>query len=181
VKTYTIHRGTVRSNKALFTHRLGIYDRQDRARDALALATHGLIEAEKHTAGVDELVVKHGSDGLYGQAIKYAKQEEAARSLELRAAQAEIKAASARANEASKMHLVEFVAPYVPVKSSRVHPALKTCTSPRRAARAKQRALIASYCSHQSMPDHPARGGHDYLRTPRASCRPQHVGPRGGL
>lgn len=32
-------------------------------------------------------------------------------------------------------NVVKFVPPYVPAKASRVYPALKTCTSPRRAAR----------------------------------------------
>ena len=40
--------------------------------------------------------------------------------------------------------LPKFVPPYVPVKASRVYPALKTCTSPRRAAIARQRALFAA-------------------------------------
>ena len=34
----------------------------------------------------------------------------------------------------------KFVPPYVPIKASRVFPALKTCTSPRRAAIARQRS-----------------------------------------
>jgi len=42
------------------------------------------------------------------------------------------------------MHLVTFVPPYVPAKASRAYPALKTCTSPRRAAIACQRALFSA-------------------------------------
>jgi len=97
----------------------------------------------------------------------------------------ELRSATARADEASKMHLVSFVPPYVPAKASRVYPALKTCTSPRRAAKTRQRAVVASYCSYlrgrlarphagdadggdgrmiHGMHDHPARGSHDYLR-----------------
>jgi hypothetical protein len=34
----------------------------------------------------------------------------------------------------------KFVPPYVPAKGARVYPALKTCTSPRRAAIARQRS-----------------------------------------
>lgn len=34
----------------------------------------------------------------------------------------------------------KFVPPYVPIKASRVFPALKTCTSPRRAAKARQQS-----------------------------------------
>ena len=34
----------------------------------------------------------------------------------------------------------KFVPPYVPAKASRVFPALKTCTSPRRAAKARQQS-----------------------------------------
>ena len=41
-------------------------------------------------------------------------------------------------------NVVKFVPPYVPAKASRVYPALKTCTSPRRAAIARQRALFAA-------------------------------------
>lgn len=143
--TYTIHRGTVRSSFALYRHTMAIYRRHTLANEALGKATHGLIEAEKHVAGVEELVVEYGGDGLYGQALKYAQREETARSVELRAAQSELKNATARASEAGKMHLVPFVPPYVPVKASRAFPALKTCTSPRRAARVRRRAMLASF------------------------------------
>jgi hypothetical protein len=138
--TYTIHRGTVRSSFALYHHTMAIYRRHTWANEALGKATLGLVEAEKHTAGVEELVVKYGSDGLYGKALTYAQREQAARSVELRAAQSELKNATARADEASKMHITPFVPTYIPTKASRVFPALKTCTSPRRAAIARQRS-----------------------------------------
>ena len=41
-------------------------------------------------------------------------------------------------------NVVKFVPPYVPAKASRVYPALKTCTSPRRAAITRQRALFVA-------------------------------------
>ena len=104
--TYTIHRGTVRTSEALFTHRLGIYERQDRAR-------FNLSALDRHSPA------RH-------------------------AAETEIKNATARAEEASKMHLVPFVPPYVPAKASRVFQGLKSCTSPRRADIARQRALFAA-------------------------------------
>ena len=106
MKTYTIHRGTVRSSFALYHHVMPIYARHERARVALA-------EAE-------------------------------ANGIVVRGERAELKNATARADEASKMHLVPFIAPYVPAKASRVYPALKTCTSPRRAAIARQRALFVA-------------------------------------
>ena len=99
--TYTIHRGTVRTSEALFTHRLGIYERQDRAR-------FNLSALDRHSPA------RH-------------------------AAETEIKNATARAEEASKMHLVPFVPPYVPAKASRVFQGLKSCTSPRRRVRAMMR------------------------------------------
>jgi len=52
----------------------------------------------------------------------------------------EFRAATARAERAREMSLVPFAAPYVPVKGSRVFPALKTCTSPRRAASLRVKA-----------------------------------------
>ena len=97
MKTYTIHRGTVRSAFALYHHVMPIYARHERARVALA-------EAE-------------------------------ANGIVVRGERAELKNATARADEARTMHLVPFIAPYVPAKASRVFPALKTCTSPRRAAK----------------------------------------------
>ena len=106
MKTYTIHRGTVRSPFALYHHVMPIYARHERARVALA-------EAE-------------------------------ANGIVVRGERAELHAATTRAEEASKMHLVPFVPPYVPAKASRVYPALKTCTSPRRAAIARQRALFVA-------------------------------------
>ena len=106
MKTYTIHRGTVRSSFALYHHVMPIYARHERARVALA-------EAE--------------ANGIVA-----------------RGERAELRAATARADEARKMHLVPFVAPYVPAKASRVYPELKTCTSPRRADIASQRALFAA-------------------------------------
>ena len=95
MKTYTIHRGTVRSSFALYHHVMPIYARHERARVALA-------EAD-------------------------------AKGIVVRGERREFRAASARADEARKMHLVPFVPPYVPAKASRVYPALKTCTSLRRA------------------------------------------------
>ena len=106
MKTYTIHRGTVRSPFALYHHVMPIYARHERARVALA-------EAE-------------------------------ANGIVVRGERAELKNATARADEARTMHLVPFIAPYVPAKASRVYPALKTCTSPRRAAITRQRALLAA-------------------------------------
>ena len=106
MKTYTIHRGTVRSSFALYHHVMPIYARHERARVALA-------EAE-------------------------------ANGIVVRGERREFRAASARADEARTMHLVQFVPPYVPAKASRVYPALKTCTSPRRAAITRQRALLAA-------------------------------------
>ena len=97
MKTYTIHRGTVRSPFALYHHVMPIYARHERARVALA-------EAE-------------------------------ANGIVVRGERREFRAASARADEASKMHLVPFVPAYVPAKASRVYPVLKTCTSRRRAAK----------------------------------------------
>ena len=105
MKTYTIHRGTVRSLFAFYHHVMPIYARHERARVALA-------EAE--------------ANGIVA-----------------RGERAELRAATARADEARKMHLVPFVAPYVPAKASRVYPALKTCTSPRRALRMKGRVALA--------------------------------------
>ena len=106
MKTYTIHRGTVRSSFALYHHVMPIYARHERARVALA-------EAD-------------------------------AKGIVVRGERAELKNATARADEARTMHLVPFIAPYVPAKASRVYPALKTCTSPRRAAITRQRALLAA-------------------------------------
>ena len=106
MKTYTIHRGTVRSSFALYHYVMPIYARQARARAALES----------------------------GEAV----------GVVIRGERAELHAATARAEEASKMHLVPFVPPYVPAKASRVYPALKTCTSPRRAAITRQRALLAA-------------------------------------
>ena len=82
----------------------------------------------------------------------YARQARARAALEsgeavgvvIRGERAELHAATARAEEASKMHLVPFVPPYVPAKASRAFPGLKTCTSPRRAAIARQRALFVA-------------------------------------
>ena len=72
---------------------------------------------------------------LWAKMLAHAERLTAERGTILRAAQSELKTAAARADEASKMHLVPFVPPYVPTKASRVYPALKTCTSPRRAAK----------------------------------------------
>ena len=106
MKTYTSHRGTVRSPFALYHHVMPIYARHERARVALA-------EAD-------------------------------AKGIVVRGERREFRAASARADEARTMHLVPFIAPYVPAKASRVYPALKTCTSPRRRVRAMMRAGIVA-------------------------------------
>ena len=124
-KTYTIHRGTVRSSEALFTHRLGIYERQDRARAALAEANGDLAHAKQVCIAVG---------GAHVCLIPDERRIERHETVVSRA-KTELKNATARAEETSKMHIVTFVPPYVPVKASRVYPALKTCTSPRRAAK----------------------------------------------
>jgi hypothetical protein len=136
-KTYTIHRGTVRSAFALYHHVMPIYRRHTLANEALGKATAAVIESEKAIAA------RTFDEWQSGEVVKM-KRTAAANAVALRAAQAELKNASARADEASKMHLVPFVPPYVPAKASRVFPALKTCTSPRRAAIASQRALFAA-------------------------------------
>ena len=149
-KTYTIHRGTVRSSFALATHRLGIYERQDRARLALSDANVDLDHAKQVCTLVGDAHVSLVPDE---RRIKFHEAIVAS-------AQTELRNASARADEARKMHLVPFVPPYVPAKASRVYPALKTCTSPRRAAKARQRAVVASFCSYQSTPaDYPGVAG----------------------
>ena len=136
-KTYTIHRGTVRSAFALYHHVMPIYRRHTLANEALGKATAAVIESEKAIAA------RTFDEWQSGEVVKM-KRTAAANAVALRAAQAELKNASARADEASKMHLVPFVPPYVPAKASRVYPALKTCTSPRRAAIARQRALFVA-------------------------------------
>ena len=125
MKTYTIHRGTVRSSFALYHHVMPIYARHGRAEKALTEAT--------------DLVAAENGAKKMGARVAMARGHKPCSAI-LRAAQTELKNATARATEASKMHLVPFVAPYVPAKASRVYPALKTCTSPRRAAIACQRA-----------------------------------------
>ena len=129
MKTYTIHRGTVRSSFALYHHVMPIYARHGRAEKALTEAT-------------DLVAVENGAKKM-GARVAMARGHKPCSAI-LRAAQAELKNATARADDASKMHLVPFIAPYVPAKASRVYPALKTCTSPRRAAIASQRALFAA-------------------------------------
>ena len=129
MKTYTIHRGTVRSSFALYHHVMPIYARHGRAEKALTEAT--------------DLVAAENGAKKMGARVAMARGHKPCSAI-LRAAQAELKNATARADEASKMHLVPFVAPYVPAKASRVYPALKTCTSPRRAAITRQRALLAA-------------------------------------
>ena len=136
-KTYTIHRGTVRSAFALYHHVMPIYRRHTLANEALGKATAAVIESEKAIAA------RTFDEWQSGEVVKM-KRTAAANAVALRAAQAELKNASARADEASKMHLVPFVPAYVPAKASRVYPAMKTCTSPRRAAIASQRALFAA-------------------------------------
>ncbi len=136
-KTYTIHRGTVRSAFALYHHVMPIYRRHTLANEALGKATAAVIESEKAIAA------RTFDEWQSGEVVKM-KRTAAANAVALRAAQAELKNATARADEASTMHLVPFIAPYVPAKASRVYPALKTCTSPRRAAITRQRALLAA-------------------------------------
>lgn len=136
-KTYTIHRGTVRSAFALYHHVMPIYRRHTLANEALGKATAAVIESEKAIAA------RTFDEWQSGEVVKM-KRTAAANAVALRAAQAELKNASARADEASKMHLVPFVPAYVPAKASRVYPVLKTCTSPRRATIACQRALFSA-------------------------------------
>ena len=141
MKTYTIHRGTVRSSFALYHHVMPIYARHERANDALGKATAAVIESESEERRIKSI---SGWDAEKVLMLAHAERLTAERGTILRSAQVELKNATARADEASKMHLVPFVAPYVPAKASRVYPALKTCTSPRRAAIASQRALFAA-------------------------------------
>lgn len=136
-KTYTIHRGTVRSSFALYHHAAAIYRRHALANEALGKATAAVIESEKAIAA-------RTFDGWQSGEFAKMKCTAADNAVSLRAAQAELKNATARADEASKMHLVPFVPPYVHAKAPRVYQALKTCTSPRRAAIARQRALLAA-------------------------------------
>lgn len=140
-KTYTIHRGTVRSAFTLYHHVMPIYARHERANDALGKATAAVIESESEERRIKSI---SGWDAEKVLMLAHAERLTAERGTILRSAQVELKNATARADEASKMHLVPFVAPYVPAKASRVFPALKTCTSPRRAAIARQRALFAA-------------------------------------
>ena len=129
MKTYTIHRGTVRSSFALYHHVMPIYARHGRAEKALTEAT--------------DLVAAENGAKKMGARVAMARGHKPCSAI-LRAAQAELKSATARADDASKMHLVPFVPPYVPAKASRVYPALKTCTSPRRADIASQRARFVA-------------------------------------
>ena len=135
--TYTIHRGTVRSSFALYHHTMPIYARRERANDALGKATAAVAESEKAIAA------RTFDEWQSGEVAK-AKRAVAANAVTRRAAQSELKNATARADEASKMHIVTFVPPYVPAKASRVYPALTTCTSPRRRVRAMMRAGIVA-------------------------------------
>ena len=137
MKTYTIHRGTVRSSFALYHHVMPIYRRHTLANEALGKATAAVIESQK------AISARTFDEWQSGEVAKM-RRAAAANAASLRAAQSELKNATARAEEASKMHLVPFVPPYVPAKASRVYPALKTCTSPRRAAIARQRALFVA-------------------------------------
>lgn len=131
---YTIHRGTVRSEFALTRHTDPIYARCERARDALAEANTDLAHAQQWCIPVGDAHVS-----LIPDHARIARHEAF-----VALAQTELKNATTRADEASKMHLVPFVAPYVPAKMPRTFPALKTCTSPRRATIARQRALLAA-------------------------------------
>ena len=141
MKTYTIHRGTVRSSFALYHHAMAIYRRHTWANAALGKATANLIAADRDCSRMADLIPQGKA---HSRELDMAKRNAALASQVVRAAQPELKNATARATEASKMHLVPFVPPYVPAKASRVYPALKTCTSPRRAAIARQRALFAA-------------------------------------
>ncbi len=120
MKTYTIHRGTVRSASTLYHHVMPIYARRERAGKSLTEARVDLAHAKQvRLFAGDELVPD---------------QRRIERHVAVAArAQKELRNATERADEARTMHLVQFVPPYVPAKASRVYPALKTCTSPRRA------------------------------------------------
>ena len=131
-KTYTIHRGTVRSSFALYHHTMAIYRRHTWANAALGKATANLIAADRDCSRMADLIPQGKA---HSRELDMAKRNAALASQVVRAAQSELKNATARAEETSKMHIVTFVPPYVPVKASRVYPALKTCTSPRRAAK----------------------------------------------
>jgi len=133
--TYTIHRGTVRSSFALAAHVQSIHERRVRARAALAESTLDLHHAKQVCLPIGGARVTLIPDQ------RHIERHEVI----VASAQKELRNAAARADEARKMDLVPFVAPYVPVKASRVFPALKTCTSPRRATIARQRAILASY------------------------------------
>lgn len=126
--TYTIHRGTVRSSFALYHHVMPIYRRHTLANEALGKATDAVIKPEKAFAARTFDKWQSGEVAKMERAV-------AVNAASLRAAQSELKNATARVDEARKMHLVPFVPPYVPAKASRVYPAMKTCTSPRRAAK----------------------------------------------
>lgn len=141
MKTYTIHRGTVRSSFALYHHTMAIYRRHTWANAALGKATANLIAADRDCSRMADLIPQGKA---HSRELDMAKRNAALASQVVRAAQSELKNATARATEASKMHLMPFIAPYVPAKASRVYPAMKTCTSPRRAAIASQRALFAA-------------------------------------
>ena len=132
--TYTIHRGTVRASFALYHHVMPICARRERAGNGLTEARVDLAYAKQVC-----LLVGDAHVCLIADHARIARHEAL-----VAAAQSELKNATARADEAGKIHLVPFVAPYVPAKASRVFPALKTCTSPRRAAIARQRALFAA-------------------------------------
>ena len=140
MKTYTIHRGTVRSAFTLYHHVMPIYARHERANDALGKATAAVIESESEERRIKSI---SGWDAEKVLMLAHAERLTAERGTILRSAQVELKNATARADEASKMHLVPFVPPYVPAKASRVYPAMKTCTSPRRALRMKGRVALA--------------------------------------
>lgn len=131
MKTYTIHRGTVRSSFALYHHVMPIYARH-------GLAEKALTEARVDLAHAKQVRLFAGDELVPDQRRIERHVAVAAR------AQKELRNATERADEARTMHLVPFVPPYVPAKASRVYPALKTCTSPRRAAIARQRALFAA-------------------------------------
>jgi len=133
-KSYTIHRGTIRSSFALYHHVMPIYARRERAGKALIEARVDLSHAKQVCIQVGDAHVSLIPDQ------RCIERHEAV----VASAQKELRNATDRADEARKMHLAPFFPPCIPTKASRVYPALKTCTSPRRATLARRRALFAA-------------------------------------
>lgn len=133
--TYTIHRGTVRGAFALYHHVMPIYARYARADKLFTEARVDLAHAKQV-----RLVVYPGEGADLVPDYPLIERHER----HLAAALSELRAATARADEARTMHLVPFAPPYVPAKAPRVFPALKTCTSPRRATIARARHMLAA-------------------------------------